>query len=363
LTPVTGSGFVDPVDSSRLFRTSSGGRVRQSLLASVMITVVAGGAFLAPSPAEAVPPAARAPQVAAGSPQGYVALGDSYSSGEGVKPFLERGPCHRSTRAYPTQVLVPGTDTTWYRRRADQGYAWGLLACSGATTRDVRTSQIDAPSRTGNSSYLELDETTRLVTITVGGDDARFRDVLTFCALGHTSCSDDAFGKQRTLDLWLRRRMTSLRPKLSATYRAVHTKAPQAQILVLGYPQLFPDSRAEQNCVYLKQRKLTVKGKTYSVLFSHAEQNFLRLADDRLNTTIRAATRDSGVATFVPVGPAFVDHEVCGSGGPWVNHVSVTVTRTKPYLAAADKSFHPNAVGQAAYASLVNAQISSAPPS
>lgn len=304
--------------------------------------------------------ASSAPAEAASGALAYVALGDSYSSGEGLKPFFEPGPCHRSTKAFPTQVLLPGTDTTWYSQRSTSGFDWGFLACSGATSDDVIASQVDKPKKKGNENYARLGANTQLVTITAGGDDARFRDVLTFCALGHTSCSDDAFGKQKTLDIWLTKRMKTLRPKLSATYQAIHAKAPRARILVLGYPQLFPDSRAEQNCVYLKQRKLTLDGKTYSVLFSHAEQNFLRQADERLNKTIKTATSDSGVAEFVPVLPAFVDHEVCGSGGAWVNHVSVKVIDKRPYVAAADKSFHPTAAGQTAYASLVNALLAPA---
>jgi hypothetical protein len=332
-------------------------RGRKRLVASVVLAFVTSTGGLALSlPAAAAPRAPAAARVTASDTLAYVALGDSYSSGEGVKPFFERGACHRSTKAYATQVLLPGTDTTWYSQRSKPGYGWGFLACSGATIDDVVASQIDKPKKKGNTNYLKLGAGTQLVTITVGGNDVRFPDVVRFCALGHTSCSDDAFGKQRTLDLWLSKRLKSLRPELSATYQAVHAKAPQARILVLGYPQLFPDSRAEQNCVYLKQRKLTLGGRTYSILFSHGEQNFLRKADDRLNRTIKAATTDSGVAEFVPVAPTFVGHEVCGSAGEWVNHVSVKVIDHKPYFAAADKSFHPTAVGQAAYASLVNAQ-------
>lgn len=336
---------------------SSRRRGRRTPVALVVLAFLASTAAGALSlPADAAPRASVGTRAAASDTLAYVALGDSYSSGEGVKPFFEPGACHRSTRAYPTQVLLPGTDTTWYSQRSTPGYGWGFLACSGATSEDVVASQIDEPDKEGNDNYLELGTDTQLVTITAGGDDARFRDVLTFCALGHTSCSDDAFGKQKTLDLWLAKRLKRLRPTLSATYQAVHAKAPQARILVLGYPQLFPDTRAEQNCIYLKQRKLTLGGKTYSILFSHGEQNFLRRADDKLNQTIRAATTDSGVAEFVPVAPAFVGHEVCGSRGAWINHVSVRVTDHQPYLAAADKSFHPTAAGQTAYASVVNAQ-------
>src|SRR5207244_4344437 len=40
----------------------------------------------------------------------YVALGDSFSAGEGIEPFFEAASykCHRSTLAYATKVEEPG---------------------------------------------------------------------------------------------------------------------------------------------------------------------------------------------------------------------------------------------------------------
>src|SRR5207249_4145326 len=68
-------------------------------------------------------------------PLRYVALGDSFSAGEGVPPFRKgtnrylppRNRCHRSYRAYP--ALVAG-------RRSSPGI-WGFWACSGARLRDL----------------------------------------------------------------------------------------------------------------------------------------------------------------------------------------------------------------------------------
>ena len=110
---------------------------------------------------------------AAGS--SYVALGDSYASGEGVEPFLPgtnraqpENRCHRSTLAY-SRLLgdaagVPARRTSW--------------ACSGARIGNFFPGQ----GQWGEAGQLEhLDADTRLVTLSVGGNDLQFAAVLGSC--------------------------------------------------------------------------------------------------------------------------------------------------------------------------------------
>src|SRR4051812_47339303 len=101
---------------------------------------------------------AAAPQVS------YVALGDSFSSGEGNRPF--DGPCHRAQRsdsAYPQELptligyLAPPS----------------FHACTGATIDDVLLHP--QPKRDGQRVQLEyVDASTKLVTLTIGGNDLGF---------------------------------------------------------------------------------------------------------------------------------------------------------------------------------------------
>jgi len=118
-------------------------------------------------------------------------------------------------------------------------------------------------------------------------------------------------------------------------YQRIAKLAPNARILVLGYPQLFPASTAEQNC------------STLIPLFSRTDQNFFRIADNNLNQTISNAVSQSGVATFLPVAQEFAGHEVCGDGGQWLIGPSL-------HTALASSAFHPNAIGQQEYATIVN---------
>ena len=94
--------------------------------------------------------------VASASASQYVALGDSYSAGVGSRVFYEEsGECKRSPDAYPPKIA------------AAKGYTLNFEACSGAKTPEVNEKQLG-----------KLSSTTSLVTITIGGNDAGFSNVI-----------------------------------------------------------------------------------------------------------------------------------------------------------------------------------------
>ena len=108
------------------------------------LVLAAAGALVLPF---AVAPAASASSV------NYVALGDSYSSGVGAGSYTSSsGSCDRSTNAY-SQLWANANDPASYIS----------VACSGATTSTVISSQLSA-----------LSASTTLVSITVGGNDVGF---------------------------------------------------------------------------------------------------------------------------------------------------------------------------------------------
>ena len=101
----------------------------------------------------AAPVVVAAPAHAANS---YVALGDSYSSGTGAGSYVNDGTaCQRSVHAYPSLLA------------SSQNLSLTFRACSGATVADVTNTQLSA-----------LGSATTHVTISVGGNDAGFADVL-----------------------------------------------------------------------------------------------------------------------------------------------------------------------------------------
>lgn len=319
--------------------------------------------------AAAIAVALAAAAGAAGSgtavPFTYVALGDSYSSGEGIPPFLGNG-CHRSSRAYPTWARRPGAAKTLYATasgggrpgvlagkntygsdrnvRTAGGVSWASWACSGAKTANVLPRSLGGvpqqrPGETlDRATQLDSADLTRadLVTLTIGGNDAGFIEVLLVCALSNCSTRTFEQGRAAIID--------ATRPQLEKVYRAVARKAPRARILVLGYPGLFPATKAERACAGLSRFR--------------GEQTMLRRLGDRLNGTIaeavRTVARSGARIEYVPVSARFAGHEVCGRKGPWLN--GFVTSDTGLGLAAA--SFHPKLEGQRdGYAGVVNAAL------
>src|SRR4051812_16820609 len=95
---------------------------------------------------------------------GYVALGDSYSSGLGTDTAYTGGSCDRSAAAY---------SALW--SAAHPGVPYASLACAGARTADVAVQASQLPAGTS------------LVSVTVGGNDVGFSSIMTTCALQGTS--------------------------------------------------------------------------------------------------------------------------------------------------------------------------------
>jgi lysophospholipase L1-like esterase len=247
--------------------------------------VLSGGAVAVAAAAGIAAPAAAAPHDAVD----YVALGDSYSSGLGAGAYdPASGDCSRSPNAYPA---------LWAAGNAPATFAF--VACSGATTSDVRAEQLSA-----------LTGDTDLVTITVGGNDVGFAPVLTACVIGDDATCDRALDASRFLiDAWLPLALAGL-------YADVSEAAPGATVVVLGYPQLFdPAAPALGNLEPDEQRRMN------------------RLAE-RLNDRTEAAAARVGFR-FESVEGAFTAHGV-GASDPWL------VGLTLPL----DESFHPNPAGQ-----------------
>jgi lysophospholipase L1-like esterase len=222
----------------------------------------------------------------------YVALGDSYSSGVGTGVYdAASGACERSPLSYPP---------LWVAEHHPASF--NFVACSGATTADVRANQISA-----------LQPTTDLVTITIGGNDAGFGPVLQTCTVAESdrtciAAVDAAEAFERTV----------LRDRLARTYAGIRTAAPQAHVVVLGYPRLF---ELTPRCTDPLAPNLTRRSK-------------LNEGADVLNSVIRSVSQQHGLS-FTDVRDRFTGHGVC-STNPWINGPSVPPSVGR---------YHPNQTG------------------
>lgn len=228
-------------------------------------------------------------QPAAAAGTNYVALGDSYSSGVGAGSYISgSGDCKRSTKAYPY---------LWAASHSPSSFTF--VACSGAVTSDVLNNQISA-----------VNSSTGLVSISIGGNDAGFADVMTTCAL-----SSEATCLAR-VDEARRFASEQLPGRLDQVYSAIRGKAPSARVVVLGYPRFY---KLNGSCI---------------VGLSETERAAINGAADHLNTITRGRASAAGFA-FGDVSGPFTGHEIC-SGDAWLNSVTWPV----------DESYHPKAAGQ-----------------
>ncbi|WP_433472777.1 SGNH/GDSL hydrolase family protein [Spirillospora sp. CA-142024] len=217
----------------------------------------------------------------------YVALGDSYSSGTGAGNYDPgSGSCNRSANAYPN---------LWAAAHTTQSYKF--VACSGATTDTVASGQLGA-----------LSSSTTLVSITVGGNDAGFSDVMQTCVLESTSSCQSRVAQAESY------MKNTLPGKLDSVYAKIRAKAPSARVVVLGYPRLY---KIVNLCAGLSNTKRTA----------------LNGAADTMDGVISKAAGRAGF-TWSDVRDEFAGHELC-SGDGWLNAVTIPI----------GSSYHPTALG------------------
>jgi len=219
----------------------------------------------------------------------YVALGDSYSSGVGAGDYIgSSGSCDRSPNAY---------SALWADAHHPASYK--SVACSGAKTSDVVADQLSA-----------LSSSTTLVSITVGGNDEGFSSIMEDCILDGTStCVSEINAAKADAQ-------AHLPAKLAGVYNGIRAKAPNAHVVVLGYPDFYDLTKS---CVGISQTSRTA----------------IDGGIDLLDSIIRTAATSAGFS-YGDVRGAFAGHEICDSNR-WLHSLNFwDIT----------ESYHPTADGQ-----------------
>lgn len=105
----------------------------------------------------------------------YAALGDSYSSGEGSGSY-DKAPaaCHRGADAWPRQV---GRDLPGLLVMP----SGGLIACSRATSDSLKPGKVPAGQVDQLASLRAMRPAPTLITVTMGGNDIGFANILWDC--------------------------------------------------------------------------------------------------------------------------------------------------------------------------------------
>jgi hypothetical protein len=160
-----------------------------------------------------------------------------------------------------------------------------------------------------------------LVTVGIGGNDG---NLFTRLVCGFTRKRFAQCDVSTTADV--ESTLARTRHSVAASLRLVRRAAPEALVVLVGYPRLVDTSRACPS--------LPLQG---------AQQAEAARVEQRLRTTLRTAARRAGVE-FLDLWPASRGHEIC-SDDPWVNGDRTDRSRALAY--------HPFAAEQRAVADLV----------
>lgn len=239
----------------------------------------------------------------------YVALGDSYTSGIGAGPDFSISPLYfdpRNPNLPPCLQSSPG-----YPDVLDARHDVKLTvnaACAGWTATMVPL-QVQMTSAAGL-----LNAETDLVTITAGGNDVGFLNVLQACLRQPLKDCKTAVKAAEAVA------KNEVLPALTNAYAAIRAKAPNAKIVAVGYPHLFsPEFRGT------------------TVIADKAAEEFNK-GTDTLNKIIEKAAKKSPGTVYVDVADEFDGHGV-GSSDSWFV--------LNPLNPLDGVSFHPTATGYA----------------
>lgn len=270
--------------------------------------------------------ATTGPAAAGDPPTSYVALGDSFTAGPGIPNQIpESGGCGRSDHNYPHLVAA----ALALERFTD-------VSCGGATTEHMAQAQ-PLPGGITNGPQLDaLGADVDLVTLGIGGNDIGFAEIIVTCAAhslllpitapcrAHYTRNGDELGA----------RIAATAPKVAAVLGAIRERAPDARVLVVGYPVILPAEGP--GCWPL-------------VPIAVGDVAWLRTVQARLNEMIAEEAARAGAA-FVDTYSSSVGHDVCRlPGRKWVEGVIPT---------APAAPVHPNALGMANTAEQVLESVS-----
>jgi lysophospholipase L1-like esterase len=246
----------------------------------------------------------------------YVALGDSFAAGPVIPIQMPPFGCLKSSNNYgqlaALQLQVPIKDAT----------------CSGAKTNHMTTAQGVTPGP-NPPQFDRLSTATTLVTLTIGGNDMGFSGIAENCFSqngGGTPCQDH-YVVNGVDEISTRIQETA--PKVADVIQGIHTRSPNARVLVVNYAAILPHSGP---------------GCWPVVPLSEGDVPYVRAKQEELNQMLATQAAANG-AELVDWYAASVGHDACQPPGlKWVE-AAVPMNAAAPV--------HPNLLGMIGAADLV----------
>lgn len=286
----------------------------------------------------------------------YVGLGDSFAAGVGSFEYLPdtSGPkgCFRAVNGYVEQIA------------SDDELSLAFDACSGSTIGNLWERKVAREPQLN-----DVGPDTKAITLSVGWDDLGLTGVIKKCVSRRTDpgpnheCSVTQNAAVEEAAAWLDNgrepgtyllpgKKKSINPQylpsLAQLYETILYQAPGAELVVVGYPQLFESG-------------LDTRYPPCKVGTTARSQPFYVTADDAIWIDERAVavdaqieravdevrTKTGGSIRYADANSTFIGHGLCDVETSWIN--PRLLEGGKPKI----ESFQPTVTGQEALRQLV----------
>ena len=253
-------------------------------------------------------PAAKAEKIAAGAK--YVAMGSSYAAGPGIPAYIDNPPtpCTRSDGNYAHQLA--------------KQLKLNLkdVSCSGGVTRDLLGPKGDIPAQLD-----ALTPDTKLVTITIGGNDLNYLARLTSASCEGLKAQGVAGDCRPAPPMPTREDYDALKGRMAQIATEVRRRAPQARLVFVDYLTVLPPIAL---CPGAPMRPED------AAIIREIARGLAKLTAETAKTYNADVIRASALST---------GHDAC-SASPWMNGYP------RPGAPINGAAYHPNLAGMTAVA-------------
>ena len=312
-------------------------------------------------------------------PRVLVALGDSYTAGEGIEPYYgQNAPmaekctdpdwlAHRSEKGWPGMLTIPGVEGTLAEHRGENFF---IAAVSGAKTKHLfmltdeekaagctagmqKKYNRDGISGTAElapqlSIFDELDEKglkADYVVMSIGGNDLDFKSIISMFAFSKAvSLPGETFVDKGVALLEQQYDAAGVRKAITRVYHDVSARAgEQATILVVGYPYPLLDEKG--NFVFSRES---------AEILNEANRFFCM----ELINIVDECRSEGMEICYVGINEAFEGHGAYAKD-PYINPITLPAGQQDLDSSAAvnSRSMHPNLKGAEAIARCVQYAI------
>lgn len=284
------------------------------------------------------------------APLEYLAMGDSYTSGEGAFDYLAgtdtgSNKCHLSAWSYP--FLLSGAGRS--------------VACSGAVIADVGSSSSDYRGQArGAAAVGSLDSQSvddlllnftpghlpqdyyaahyqpHTITVSVAGNDIGFGDILKRCVMVHFGLNNNCYSSYEDR-LEVLKLIDRTAPRLTDLFFKIRAAVPGVKLYVIDYPEV---ADPYGNCAD-------------NVRLSKSELEFAQQIIRYLDASIQSAAVKAG-AGYIDISKALYGHRLCETDSSQVAMNGLTAGGDAGPIG--HESYHPNALGHSLVAKSIREQ-------